>query len=82
MLPEPAIHARSLLLAAVLRNLPIIHDQAVDDLANAGGPSVAASSSRERGLPTHSSPSTGPISWAVVAYDTHASVEARAHSHL
>jgi len=24
-------------LAAVLRNLPIIHDQAVDDLANAGG---------------------------------------------
>jgi transposase len=44
-------HSRwSMRLAAVLRNLPIIHDQAVDDLANAGGPSVAASSSRERRL--------------------------------
>jgi hypothetical protein len=42
-------------LAAVLRNLPIIHDQAVDDLVNARGSFVAASSSREGGLPTHRS---------------------------
>jgi len=53
--PVPAIHSRSERLAAVLRNLPITQDQP-PVISPMQATSVAASSGRERELPTLSGP--------------------------